>query len=151
MADDLTALEDWLSPLLKSLSSSEKRKFNKTLATGLRKRQAKRIALQQNPDGSSYQAKRPRKKDKAGRIRHSKKMFLNLRKFRHLKAVAKTDQASVGFNGRISRIARIHQEGLVSRVAPGGPLYRYPVRRLLGFSADDRDWLFGESKKHLNL
>ncbi|RYD88940.1 MAG: phage virion morphogenesis protein, partial [Sphingobacteriales bacterium] len=38
------------------------------------------------------------------------------------------------FLGRAARIAQVHQEGLVDQVDKDGPSYRYPVRRLLGFT-----------------
>lgn len=151
MDDDFSKLDNWLEPLVKNLSSSERRKLNRSLATGLRRRQAQRIAAQQNPDGTHYEKRRPAKKDKSGRIRKRKKMFQNLRKVRHLKISSDSNHAAVGFKGKASRIARVHQEGLVDRVSQGGPLFKYPMRRLLGFSQDDRDWVFQQVINQINL
>ncbi|WP_323073472.1 phage virion morphogenesis protein [Mycetohabitans endofungorum] len=43
-------------------------------------------------------------------------------------------ELAVGFVGRVSRIARVHHFGERERVAPRGPYYRYPTRRLLGLT-----------------
>lgn len=150
MDDDFQDLESWLKPLLKNLSAGEKRKLNRSLATGLRRRQQKRIASQQNPDGTAFEKRRPAKKDKAGRIKNKKKMFQNLRKVRHLRITSSDTHAAVGFSGKASRIARVHQEGLVDRVSRGGPLFDYPVRKILGFSQEDRDWLFDQVTQSIN-
>lgn len=65
-------------------------------------------------------------------------MFVKLRTARWLKANATADGAEVGFVGRVARLARVHQEGLQDRAAPGGKMIRYPERPLLGFSERDR-------------
>jgi len=150
MANDFSELESWLQPLLNNLSAGEKRKLNRSLATGLRTRQRQRIAAQQNPDGTKYEKRRPAKKDKSGRIRKQKKMFQNLRKVRYLKISSDSNHAAIGFKGKASRIARVHQEGLVDRVSQNGPLFHYPIRKLLGFSQDDRDWIFDQVQKSIN-
>ncbi|MBM7128708.1 phage virion morphogenesis protein [Dyella mobilis] len=56
-----------------------------------------------------------------------------------LKATATPDSANVGFFGRVARLARVHQEGAMNRVTPGGKRFRYPQRPLLGFSPADRE------------
>ncbi|MEW6178236.1 MAG: phage virion morphogenesis protein [Pseudomonadota bacterium] len=56
----------------------------------------------------------------------------------------------VGFTGKAADLARIHQEGLVDQVAKGGPMVQYPVRELLGLSADDRGWIIDQLIEHLN-
>ncbi|CEH52911.1 Phage virion morphogenesis protein (fragment) [Xanthomonas citri pv. citri] len=45
---------------------------------------------------------------------------------------------SVGFVGRVSRIAHVHQDGATDRARPGGPMARYEKRVLLGLTANDR-------------
>lgn len=76
-------------------------------------------------------------------------MFRGLRKVKHLKALADPRAAQVGFAGRVARIARVHSEGLKDRVAPDGPTYHYPARRLLGWSEDDRDFVLAEVHEYL--
>jgi phage virion morphogenesis protein len=149
MADDLHALEHWVEPLLQQLSNPQRRKLTRSLAVGLRRRQAERIKAQRNPDGTPYAKRKPRKADKAGRIKKRAAMFTKLRQFRHLKITSDADSAGVGFNGRDATLARIHQEGQLARVAPGGPLYQYPLRKLLGFSNDDREWLLDQLQRYL--
>ncbi|RAQ86547.1 virion morphogenesis protein [Burkholderia pseudomallei] len=47
---------------------------------------------------------------------------------------------ALGIDERLSRIARVHQEGQKAPVEPGGgPLARYPVRVVLGFADADRE------------
>lgn len=58
-----------------------------------------------------------------------------------MKVISSVDGVAVGFGGRAAAIAKIHQRGLLARVAPDGPLYDYPIRQLLGFSDDDRLWI----------
>lgn len=149
MSDDLAELEDWLTPLVQRLGASERRKLARRLAVGLRTRQARRIAEQQNPDGSEFEKRQPRLADKRGRIRRDASMFAKLRQTRHLLATSSADGLSVGFGGRAARIARIHQDGLLARVAPGGPLYQYPARRLLGWSDEDQAWVMEQALNHL--
>jgi phage virion morphogenesis protein len=150
MADDLTALESWLDPLLAKLSRPQRRQFFRRIGMALRRRQADRIKRQQNPEGTRFTPRKEKVQKKAGRIVRRKEMFKKLRQARHLKVAADANGVAVGYNGKDARIAKIHQFGLLSRVMPGGPLFQYPVRRLLGFSDEDRDWLLDEIQKHLS-
>jgi len=68
-------------------------------------------------------------------------MFVKLRTAKHLKARASGNVAAVEITGRSARIAAVHQYGLLDQPQRGGPEIRYPARQLLGFSADDFDWL----------
>ncbi|MDX6141530.1 phage virion morphogenesis protein, partial [Xanthomonas campestris pv. incanae] len=45
---------------------------------------------------------------------------------------------SVGFVGRVARIARVHHNGLPDAVRPNGPRVRYQRRILLGLSEANR-------------
>jgi phage virion morphogenesis protein len=136
--DPLSALEDWIAPLLTKLEPAQRRVLARNVGQALRRSQAERIAAQQNPDGSAYEARKPSKaRQQQGRIRRT--MFAKIRTARHLRLQASDDALTIGFLGRTSRIARVHQEGLNDRVEPGGPEYQYPVRRLLGFTDLDRE------------
>ena len=65
-------------------------------------------------------------------------MFNKLRTTKHLKTQQDANQLTVGFYGKVARIARVHQEGLRDKVARNGVEYPYPERRLLGFSLGDQ-------------
>lgn len=64
-------------------------------------------------------------------------MFAKLRTSRFLHTTADATGLSVGFTGRVARIARVHQFGERDEVRPGGPTVTYPERILLGFSNAD--------------
>ncbi len=143
MADDLLQLEDWLGPLLAKLSSQERRILARQVGQQLRRSQAGRIAKQKAPDGSPFDPRKTppasttKARQQAGGIRRA--MFAKLRTTKHLKAQVDGEGVTVGFLGRAARIAQVHQEGLVDQVDKDGPSYRYPVRRLLGFTQAERE------------
>ncbi|ABM38597.1 phage virion morphogenesis protein [Polaromonas naphthalenivorans] len=140
--DDLTALENWVQPLLAKLTTTERNALARKVGQALRKSQAQRIAGQQAPDGSAFA---PRKVFAGGKIRgkkgsiRSEAMFSKLRTAKWLKVQVTGEGVAVGFLGRASRIASVHQGGERDLVKPGGPAYQYPVRELLGFTAEDRE------------
>lgn len=136
MGDDLTRLETWAAPLLAKLGPQERSKVARSIARALRQSQAQRIAQQLNPDGSAYAPRKPRLREKKGRIRR-KAMFGKLRTSRFMRLKYNPDSAGVEFAARVQRIARVHQEGGSDRVSRGGPRVRYPKRELLGFSRED--------------
>lgn len=143
--DDLQQLEDWAAPLLAKLEPAQRRRLASTIARDLRRSQRQRIAEQRNPDGSPYAPRAsasaaPRKnlRKRAGRIKRGA-MFRKLRTAAHLKIRVDQNQASIGFFGRVSRIAQVHQEGRSDQVTRGGARVRYPQRELLGFSLTERD------------
>lgn len=135
--DDLQQLEDWVGPLLAKLDPVERRRLAHTVALNLRRSQQQRIAEQRNPDGTPY-APRKQLRQRAGRIKRGA-MFRKLRTAAHLKIRADQNQASIGFFGRVARIAQVHQEGDTDQARPGGPDVRYARRQLLGFTAADRE------------
>ncbi|QBG91694.1 phage virion morphogenesis protein [Xanthomonas oryzae pv. oryzae] len=134
--DDLTALETWAAPLLVRLQEGERRKLARKIGTALRRSQSQRIGKQQAPDGSAYSPRKQQLRHKAGRVKRAK-MFAKLRQAKFLKVSANPNEVSVGFVGRVSRIGRVHQEGLSERVRPGGPRARYQRRVLLGLTEQD--------------
>ena len=69
-------------------------------------------------------------RNKKGRIK--RQMFAKLRTTKYLKTSASADSASVQFEGKVQRIARVHHYGLRDRVSRKGPEVRYTERRLLG-------------------
>lgn len=66
-------------------------------------------------------------------------MFAKLRQAKYLKVMATDAAVAVGFTGRVARIARVHQDGRMDAVRPGGPRVRHEQRVLLGFAAADRE------------
>ncbi|MBB4728262.1 phage virion morphogenesis protein [Xanthomonas arboricola] len=140
--DELTALENWAAPLLARLQPGERRTLARKIGTELRRSQSQRIGKQQAPDGTPYAPRKQQLRQKSGRVKRAK-MFAKLRQARYFKVSASPNAVSVGFVGRVSRIARVHQEGLIEQVRPGGPRARYESRVLLGFSNSNRDMVQG--------
>lgn len=140
-------LEDHLQGLITALSAGQRRTLAREIAADLRRRNQRRIAQQVNPDGTPYEPKRPRLRNKQARVRRS--IFARVRTTRYLKTAATADAAVVQITGRTARIARVHQYGLTDRVGPSGPEYRYPRRRILGFGAGDRDAIADLVLNHL--
>lgn len=134
MADDLQQLSDWLAPLVSRLQGGERRELAREVARLVRRENQRSMAAQHGPDGEAWEPRKNRSRDKRGKIRQGP-MFKKLRAARHLKAVGKADAAVVQIVGRAERIARVHHFGLRDRVTPGGALYDYPARPLLGISA----------------
>lgn len=133
---DLEALETWLSPLLQKLDGRGQAQLARKAAQQLRRSQQQRIRAQVNPDGSPFEARKPRDlRGKKGRIK--RRMFEKLKTARYLKAKGTPQQAVIGFAGRVSRIARVHQYGLKDRAGRGSPEVRYARRELLGLSDQD--------------
>ncbi|HDI5643043.1 TPA: phage virion morphogenesis protein, partial [Salmonella enterica] len=69
---------------------------------------------------------------KKGRIK--RQMFAKLRTTKYLRTAASADSASVQFEGKVQRIARVHHYGLRDRVSPKGGVIKYPSRKLLGLN-----------------
>jgi len=136
VADPLRELEDWAAPILASLKPDARMRLARRIGADLRRGQTQRIAQQRNPDGSAYAPRKQPARAKAGRIKRGA-MFKKLRKPQFLKVRTDADGAAVEFTSRVSKIARIHQEGQRAEVRPGGPSIRYTRRELLGFSAAD--------------
>jgi phage virion morphogenesis protein len=138
MADALISLETWVEPMLAAMTSTERRGLARRIGIELRRSQHIRIQNQKNPDGSSY-LPRKRARDKAGRIkRNAEHMFRRISRSNYLRLQADDAGVAVGFVGRVARIARVHQEGLVDRISREGATARYPIRELLGFTDEDR-------------
>ncbi|WFX57890.1 phage virion morphogenesis protein [Enterobacter roggenkampii] len=128
--DDLQRVDDWLAALLANLEPAARNRMMRQLAQELRRSQQQNIRLQRNPDGTAFEARRVTARSKKGRIK--RQMFAKLRTTKYLKTTATADSASVQFDGKVQRIARVHHYGLRDRVRRNGPEARYPARRLLG-------------------
>lgn len=139
---DLEALETWLSPLLQKLDGRGRAQLARKAAQQVRRSQQQRIRAQVNPDGSPFEARKPRDlRGKKGRIK--RRMFEKLRMARYLKAKGLPQQAVIGFAGRVSRIARVHQYGLKDRAERGASEVRYARRELLGLGTEDLEKIKG--------
>ena len=150
MANDLDALEEWAGALLQKLEPAARSKLTRSLAQQLRRSQQQRVKQQRNPDGSVYAARKPRDlKGKKGRIKRQAKMFQKLPRASHLKAKGDGQSITVGFTGRVARIARVHQYGLKDRAEANAPEVRYVQREVLGFTAIDVSSIRNELISHL--
>ena len=138
MANNLEALEDWAGELLSKLEPAARSKLARSLAQKLRRSQQQRVKQQRNPDGSPYAARKPRDlKGKKGRIKRQAKMFQKLPKASYMKAKGDGQSITIGFTGRVARIARVHQYGLKDRAEANAPEVRYQRREVLGVSEVD--------------
>ncbi len=133
--DDLQRLETWLAPLLARLDAAQRRTLARQVAQLLRAGNQQTMQLQQAPDGTAWQPRKNRTRDKRGRLRAGP-MFSKLRRAKHLRAQVLPDGAMVQFMGRAERLARVHHFGLRDRVLAKGPEYDYPARPLIGITDD---------------
>lgn len=130
------AIEAFAANLIAALEPAARRALAKSIAGTLRTSQAKRIAAQQNPDGTAYAPRKPQLRHQQGKLRRT--MFAKLRTGKYLKASSTADEAIVTFTREVQRIASVHQLGLRDRVNRRTGLEAdYPARELLGLSADD--------------
>jgi phage virion morphogenesis protein len=86
-------------------------------------------------------------REKEGRIKR-RAMFAKLRTARYFKVETSSEGLAIGFSGRAARLARVHQEGASSDVAPGRS-YKYPVRQLLGFTPAEREMIRDKLLEHI--
>ncbi|EKS7204417.1 TPA: phage virion morphogenesis protein [Enterobacter asburiae] len=134
--DDLQRVDDWLAALLANLEPAARNRMMRQLAQELRRSQQQNIRLQRNPDGTGFEPRRVTARSKKGRIK--RQMFAKLRTTKYLKTAATADSASVQFDGKVQRIARVHHYGLRDRVSRKGPEVHYTERRLLGINDEIR-------------
>lgn len=151
MADDLSAIEPWISGLIDRLSAGERRKLGMKLGRLMRKTNAARIARNVDPDGA---AMAPRKKREGSKSNIRRKMFPKIRLARALKIRATGDGVAVEFaNPLIGRVAQVHHfgdVGFVGKTSRGRTIRtRYTARRLLGFGAQDIEMITDEVLAHL--
>lgn len=130
--DDLQRVDDWLAALLANLEPAARNRMMRQLAQELRRSQQQNIRLQCNPDGTTFEPRRVTARSKKGRIK--RQMFAKLRTTKYLKTAATADSASVQFDGKVQRIARVHHYGLRDRVSRNGPKIKYAERQLLGMN-----------------
>ena len=134
--NEFVRLESFAADLIASLDHDARKALAQDMARHLRANQQKRIAAQQNPDGSGFAPRKPQLRHKKGKIRRL--MFAKLRTAKYLKAASNAEAAIVTFTSDVQRIARVHQFGLRDKVnRKTGLEADYPARRLLGLSDAD--------------
>lgn len=150
MTNRLETLEDWAAGLLGQLEPASRNKLARSIGQALRRSQQQRIITQRNPDRSKYAPRKQRNlRGKEGRVKRKVQMFQKLRTASFLKVQGDGNAISVGFTGRIARIARVHQYGLKDRAERGAPDVRYEQRQLLGFTDADLDLIRDGLLAHL--
>jgi phage virion morphogenesis protein len=136
--------------LLDRLEPVERGKLARNIGQELRRSQQKRVIAQENPDGSKFAPRKQRNlRGKQGRIKRKLAMFKKLRTASYLKVRGDSNAVTVGFTGRIARIARVHQYGLKDRAEPGASDVRYEQREVLGFTESDLDLIRDSLLNHL--
>lgn len=143
------ALEDWAARLLGQVEPASRNKLARSIGRALRRSQQQRIIAQQTPNGSKYAPRNLR--GKQGRVKRKVKMFQKLRTASFLKVRRDGSAISVGFTGRVARIAKVHQYGLKDRAERGTPDVQYKQRELLGFTEADLDLVNGMILSHLTI
>ncbi len=135
MSDDFDQIQALAGALLRQLGAGERRTLLRRMAHEVRKSQSDRIARQQDPEGQPFAPRRAQTSRfrRKGRIRQQA-MFRKLRGARFLRADATDREAWIGFSGRASRIARVHQEGLPDKPSARAKAIEYAKRRLLGLT-----------------
>lgn len=132
---DFEPIEQLCRDLLLRTAAPERARLMREIGREIRKSQSDRIAAQRDPEGATFAPRRPKpdRGRKKGKLRQQK-MFRKLRMAKSLKAGGSGDEIWVGFGGRASQIASIHQAGLSDAPAPGQPKVRYARRMLLGLT-----------------
>ncbi|MCR8930409.1 MULTISPECIES: phage virion morphogenesis protein [unclassified Pseudomonas] len=150
MTNKLEALEDWAAVLLGQLEPASRNKLARSVGQALRRSQQQRIIAQQNPDGSKYAPRKQRNlRGKQGRVKRKMKMFQKLHTADFLKVRGDANTISVGFTGRIARIARVHQYGLKDRAERGATQVKYDEREIIGLTNKDLDLIRDGLLRHL--
>lgn len=132
--DNLHKVDEWLAALLANLEPAARQRMMRELARELRRNQQQNIRLQRNPDGSGYEPRKVTARTKKGRIK--RQMFSKLHTAKYLKTPASAESASVQFEGKVQRMARVHHYGLRDRVSRKGPPVQYAKRCLLGVNRE---------------
>lgn len=146
---DLDPFDARLSGLLSAVSPTSRRRLAAGISMALQQSQARRIAAQQNPDGTPYEPRKSvsRLRRKKGGLRRV--MFSKLRTARWMKREATAESAAVTFAPAVQHMAQVHQRGLRDRVNKSGLTAQYPARRLLGLTQAEIDDVDNRVIEHL--
>ncbi|WP_103894701.1 phage virion morphogenesis protein [Pseudomonas sp. NFACC36] len=153
MTNRLEAQEYWAAGLLSQLQPAARNKLARSIGQALRRSQQQRITAQRNPNGSKYVPRKQRHlRGKKGRVKRKAQMFQKLRIASFMKAQGDRNTISVGFTGRVAKIARVHQYGLKDRTEREGAVVKYDRRETLGLINADldiiRDYLLTHLKEN---
>ncbi len=149
---DFEPIEQLCRDLLLRTAAPERARLMRSIGREIRKSQSDRIAAQRDPEGAAFAPRRPKldRSGKRGRLRQAK-MFRKLRMAKSLKGGGNADEAWVGFGGRASQIASIHQQGLSDAPSPGQAKVRYARRVLLGLTEAERQPILDLILAHVAL
>ncbi|MDV2469837.1 phage virion morphogenesis protein [Acinetobacter chinensis] len=142
--DAIAGLNHWLDQIALRLEPGQRRELMRRLAQGLRIRHRDRIKQQRDPDGYRFI---PRKRNQIGRIKRQGALFQNIGK--QLKTEYSPDHAAVGFGGRTALVAKVHQDGENIKPNKYAKATQYSIRKLVGFSKDDENWIQSEIQNFL--
>lgn len=148
----LDAVEPWLAGVMAKLKPAERLRLTRRIGQMLRRVNAERIRANVQPDGTTMEARKPRR-DKRGRIRGRKgKMFPKIGLARNMRVSARPDEVEISFSPLVAGAAKVHHYGLVDRVEKrnGAPKIRYPIRQLLGITPADREAIMDEVTKWID-
>ncbi len=138
MSNDFSEVQQRFEGLITALSPSARLKLMRQISVDLVKNQRKRITAQQNPDGTAFAPRKIslRRRKKQNRIK-TKKMFSKIKSARFLKRTVTANGLTIGYSGKISEIASMHQYGGIER--HGKKVYHIPQREILGVSKEDKE------------
>ena len=143
MTDNFDELAPWLNRINQQLSPQQKTRLNRQISTKMRIVWKRRIKAQKDPDGKRFT---PRKRDQVGSISRGA-MFQRLPKM--LKTAYSSKHAEIGFAGRTAEVMAVHQYGKTIKPNPKSKPTRYPVRKTIGWSDDDKELIINEIKDFL--
>ncbi|MCF9034716.1 phage virion morphogenesis protein [Acinetobacter nectaris] len=134
----LEAIPEHLNALLFKLGEQERKKLMMQVARKIRQSQRSRITRQENTDGSKYV---PRKNLRGRKGKIKQRMFNQLKNAKYLRIDPIPKGIAIGFTEQLSRIAIVHQQGLIDRVdrRTNSPRVKYAKRELLGFTDAEID------------
>lgn len=142
-------LPKYTNDILQKMSAGERAKLSRHIGKDLRNSQKQRITLQKNADGSAYEPRKKRLRDRMkSKVRN--KMFNKIKSLTYLKVMTNADSINIGFSGRIARIARVHQYGLRDKAAKNAKQVKYSKRELLGLSSNDLQNIEKSLIQHIN-
>ena len=128
--NNLHEVDAWLAALLSKLEPAQRKKMLREVAQDVRRIQQTNITAQRAPDGNAWEPRRMTARTKKGRVK--RKMFTKIKTAKYLKATASANSATVQFDNRVQRLARVHHYGLRDSVNRQGLKVKYPSRALLG-------------------
>lgn len=81
--------------------------------------------------------------------RKDAKMFVKIKQGKHLRTQVMENSISVGFSGRVGRIARIHHYGLTEQLTTRS--IKHPERQLIGITDNDKSRITQSIIEHIEV